>query len=197
MASFDSIVVGEDWISEHYFTTDSVKESFHGKVMELRKTWDAEAKEGRTTVRSSLLAACRDLQTALAGLIENPDAAPKAHALARSAFGYQGELTTFSAERAGSDLEIPDAQLPGVTNVLFLQAKPVSSIEDLLDPETGQLITTSTEDNKPIESLPKAVSAAFRSDTPQPSSSFRLVSGCCSPKPSVGPRVATWPSTCS
>lgn len=37
MASFDSIVIGEDWISEHYFTTDSVKESFHGKVIELQK----------------------------------------------------------------------------------------------------------------------------------------------------------------
>ncbi|GAB4587632.1 DNA methyltransferase [Nocardia sp. IFM 10818] len=166
MASFDSIVIGEDWISEHYFTTDSTKESFNGKVMELRKLWDAEAKEDRPTVRASLLAAARDLQTALAGLAENPDAAPKAHAQVRAALGYQGELTSFTAERAGSDLEIPDAQLPGVPNVLFLQANPVSAIEDLLDPETGWLITPGTEDGKPIEAVSKAVSAAFRSDTP-------------------------------
>ena len=50
MASYDSIVVGEDWISEHYFTTDFSRESFQGKVIELRKQWDAEAKEGRDTV---------------------------------------------------------------------------------------------------------------------------------------------------
>ncbi|MGW4071022.1 Eco57I restriction-modification methylase domain-containing protein [Nocardia grenadensis] len=166
MASFDSIVVGEDWISEHYFTTDSVKESFHGKVMDLRKGWDAEAKEGRDTVRSRFLTAARDLQTALAALTENPDAAPKAHAHLRTVFGYPGELTDFTTERAGSDLLIPDAQLTGTPDILFLQATPAATLEDLLDPDTGHLITPATEDGKPIESLSKAVSAAFRSDTP-------------------------------
>lgn len=166
MASFDSIVIGEDWISEHYFTTDSAKESFHGKVLELRKLWDAEAKEGRATVRSDLLAATKDLQTALAGLAENPDAATEAHALTRTTFGYPASLSTFTAERAGSELEIPDAKLDGVASVLFLQAVPVASIEDLLDPETGLLIAPAVEDGKPIESASKAVSAAFRSDTP-------------------------------
>ncbi|WP_181699357.1 DNA methyltransferase [Nocardia sp. GTS18] len=164
MASFDSIVVGEDWISEHYFTTDSVKESFHGKVMELRKGWDAEAKEGRKTVRSSLLSSAGELHTALGALAENPEAAPKAHAQVRTAFGFDGELTPFTAERAGSELLIPDAQLASTPNVLFLQANPVESIEDFLG--TGTLITTATEDGKPLESASKTVSAAFRSDTP-------------------------------
>ncbi|WP_040795337.1 Eco57I restriction-modification methylase domain-containing protein [Nocardia higoensis] len=166
MPSFDSIVVGEDWISEHYFTTDSVKESFHGKVMELRKSWDAEAKEGRPTVRSRFLAAARDLQTALAALAEDPEAAPKAHAQVREVFGFAGELSAFTAERAGSEVSIPDAQLPDTANVLFLQANPVSALEDLLAPETGLLLTPATEDGKPVESVSKAVSAAFRSDTP-------------------------------
>ncbi|MFE9579952.1 Eco57I restriction-modification methylase domain-containing protein [Nocardia sp. NPDC006044] len=168
MASFDSIVIGEDWISEHYFTTDSVKESFHGKVMELRKFWDAEAKEGRTTVRSSLLNACRSLQVALAALVENPEAAPAAHTQVRAAFGFPGELATFNAARAGSELEIPDAALPGIAKTLFIQANPVTAIEDLLDPEIGQLIKPATEDGKPIESVSKAVSAAFRSDAEPP-----------------------------
>ncbi|MEV6324940.1 class I SAM-dependent DNA methyltransferase [Nocardia sp. NPDC051787] len=166
MPSFDSIVVGEDWISEHYFTTDSVKESFHGRVMDLRKTWDAEAKEGRATVRSRFLAAARDLQTVLAALAENPEAAPKAHAQVRAVFGFTGELCAFTAERAGSDLVIPDAQVPSTANVLFLQANPVGALEDLLAPETGLLIAPATADGKPIESVSKAVSAAFRSDTP-------------------------------
>ncbi|MEV1133391.1 class I SAM-dependent DNA methyltransferase [Rhodococcus coprophilus] len=166
MASFDSIVIGEDWISEHYFTTDSAKESFHGKVLELRKLWDAEKKEGRTTVRDDLLAATKDLQTALAGLAENPDNASEVHALVRTTFGYPAALSTFTAERAGSELEIPNAKLDGVAEVLFLQADPVASIEDLLDPDTGLLITSAVEDNKPIDSASKVVSAAFRSDAP-------------------------------
>ncbi|MGW6694931.1 DNA methyltransferase [Rhodococcus sp. NPDC054953] len=166
MASFDSIVIGEDWISEHYFTIDSAKESFHGKVLELRKLWDAEKKDGRATVRDHLLAAAGELQTALAGLAENPDAAADAHALTRTTFGYPTALSTFTAERAGSELEIPDAQLDGDASVLFLQSVPVASVEDLLDPETGLLITPAVEDGKPIESASKAVSAAFRSDAP-------------------------------
>jgi hypothetical protein len=166
VASFDSIVIGEDWISEHYFATDSAKESFHGKVLEQRKLWDAEKKAGRSTVRDDLLGATTELQTALAGLAENPGAAPEAHALTRTTFGYPAVLSTFTAERAGSDLEIPDAQLDGATSALFLQAVPVASIEDLLDPDTGLLITPAVEDGKPIESASKAVSAAFRSDAP-------------------------------
>lgn len=166
MATFDSIVVGEDWISEHYFTTDSVKESFHGKVMELRKFWDAEAKEGRTTVRSRLLSSGRDLQVALAALAENPDATSAAHAQVRDALGYLGELSAFRAERAGSEIEIPDAQLAGFPNVLFLQARPAASVESLLAPDEGLLIKPAVEDGKALESVSKTVSAAFRSDTP-------------------------------
>lgn len=166
MASFDSIVIGEDWISEHYFTTDSAKESFHGKVLELRKLWDAEKKEGRATVREDLLAATGDLQTSLAELAENPDAAAEAHSLTRTTFGYPAALSTFTAERAGSELEIPDAKLDGIASVLFLQAVPVASVEDLLDPDTGLLISPAVEDGKPIDSASKAVSAAFRSDAP-------------------------------
>ena len=39
MAVSDALVVGEDWISEHYFTTDATKESFLARVLERRKEW--------------------------------------------------------------------------------------------------------------------------------------------------------------
>jgi len=41
MAVSDALVVGEDWISEHYFTTDATKESFLARVLERRKEWEA------------------------------------------------------------------------------------------------------------------------------------------------------------
>lgn len=197
MASFDSIVIGEDWISEHYFTTDSAKESFHGKVLELRKLWDAEKKEGRTTVRDDLLAATKDLQTALAGLAENPDNASEVHALVRTTFGYPAALSAFTAERAGSELEIPNAKLDGVAEVLFMQAAPVASIEYLLDPDTGLLITAAVEDGK--RSNPRQRRCRQRSGRMRRQHSWwcRPVNGCCSPRRNVGRRAATWPSTCS
>lgn len=166
MASYDSIVVGEDWISEHYFTTDSTRESFQGKVIELRKQWDADAKEGRDTVRQQLLAVTKDLHTVLSTLAENSAAVTDAHALVRRTFGFGTNLAEFTGERAGTQLRLPDAQLPGVTSTLFLQAHPAESIDDLLDPQTGQLRNAGEEDGKPIEAVSKAVSAAFRTDEP-------------------------------
>lgn len=166
MASYDSIVVGEDWISEHYFTTDSTRESFQGKVIELRKQWDAEAKEGRDTIRHRLLAATRELQTTLSALAENPDATRDAHALVRHTLGYPETLTDFTGERAGTELRLPNAQPPGIGSVLLLQAHPVESIDDLLDPQTSQLLDAGEEDGKPIQAVSKAISAAFRADEP-------------------------------
>lgn len=166
MASFDSIVIGEDWISEHYFTTDSVKESFQGKVLALRKDWDAETKEGRPTVRAAFLAACGELQVLLAALAEDPGKAAFAHGRIRHALGYSEVLVDFHAERAGTELDIPYAALPTTRSVLFLQAEPVDSIEDLLDADTGRLIEAVTEVHKPLRAVSKVLSAVFRVDDP-------------------------------
>src|SRR5664279_5475965 len=168
MPSFDSIIIGEDWISEHYFTTDSVKESFQGRVLELRKYWDAEAKENRSTVRKELASAAGELQVLLATLAENLDNAPAAHRLIRKVLGYPERLTEFHGERSGAELTIPDAQIPGVDTALILQAGPVDSIEDLLAPETGRLLAPAMEENKPLDAVSKVVSAIFRCDRPPP-----------------------------
>src|SRR5690242_7164699 len=145
MPSYDSIVVGEDWISEHYFTTDSPRESFQGKVIELRKHWDAEAAEGRHTVRRRLVGAAGDLQTALSTLAENPDEAPAAHAMIRAVLGFPETLAEYTGERAGTELRLPSARPAGVTSTLFLQGRPVESVDDLLDPETGLLLDAGEE----------------------------------------------------
>ena len=46
-------------------------------MIELRKQWDAEAAEGRDTVRQHLLAAAGELQTSLSTLAESPDGAAR------------------------------------------------------------------------------------------------------------------------
>src|SRR3954465_5575104 len=68
MSSSDAILVGEGWISEHYFTTDATSQSFQAKVIERRKAWDAEEKEGQSTPRTRFAAARQGLASDLARL---------------------------------------------------------------------------------------------------------------------------------
>ena len=42
----------------------------------------------------------------------------------------------------------------------------MTSVDDLLDPQTGLLLEAGEEDDKPIGAVSKAVSAAFRADDP-------------------------------
>ena len=70
MAGSDAIIVGEGWLSEHYFSTDATKESFRAKVSERRKFWEDEDKEGRETSRSRFITARQDLERDLAAVTE-------------------------------------------------------------------------------------------------------------------------------
>lgn len=69
----DAIVVGEDWISEHYFTTDTQSESLGGEVLTRRKAWDASATE---TARERVTAARGELERTFAALLPNDTAEP-------------------------------------------------------------------------------------------------------------------------
>ncbi len=73
MAVSDALVVGEDWISEHYFTTDATKESFLARVLERRKEWEAEEKEGRPTARSRFSGVRPQLEQLFAALPSDAD----------------------------------------------------------------------------------------------------------------------------
>ena len=110
-------------------------------MLELRKQWDAEADEGRDTVRRRLLAAAGELQTALSTLAENPDGAAAAHALIRTALGFPEPLADYTGQRAGTELRLPLAQLAGCDRArCSCRPRPVETIDDLLDPETGLLL---------------------------------------------------------
>ncbi len=66
----DAFVVGESWISEHYFTTDATSQSFHARVIERRKAWDAEES---TTSRDRFTEARGGLERAYVGLTADGD----------------------------------------------------------------------------------------------------------------------------
>ena len=43
----DELTVVQDFVSDDYFTSDSTKESFKAKALELRKEWEQEASRRR------------------------------------------------------------------------------------------------------------------------------------------------------
>ena len=70
MTASGALIVGEGWISEHYFTTDATSQSFTAKVVERRKLWDSEAAEQRPTPRSRFTEKRLELEVAFGGLGE-------------------------------------------------------------------------------------------------------------------------------
>lgn len=132
MPSFDSIVVGEDWISEHFFTTDSTKESFQAEVVRLRKSWDEQAKEGHSTTLSRFSEVRGRLQVLLAGLSEDPSGAPAAYRILRDALGFRGPTSEVTFERSGTETLVPGVRATENDEVLFVEASPADAAEDVL-----------------------------------------------------------------
>ena len=132
MPSFDSIVVGEDWISEHFFTTDSTKESFQAEVVKTRKSWDDDAKEGHSTTLSRFSECRGQLQILLSGLSENASGASEAYALMRTALGYQSTTAELTFERSGTDMVVPGVWAAPGNEFLIVEAQPADAAEDVL-----------------------------------------------------------------
>jgi hypothetical protein len=132
MPSFDSIVVGEDWISEHFFTTDSTKESFQAEVIKLRKSWDEQAKEGHPTTLSRFSEVRGRLQILLAGLAEDPAGAREAYATLRTALGFKGTTAAVTFERSGTETLVPGVWKTENADVVFLEAGAADAAEDVL-----------------------------------------------------------------
>lgn len=132
MPSFDSIVVGEDWISEHFFTTDSTKESYQAEVIKLRKAWDEQAKDGDPTTLSRFSEARARLQTLLSGLAEDPSGAAEAYSVMRHALGFKGTTAAATFNRSGTETTVTNVWTIGESEVLFLEATPADSAEDVL-----------------------------------------------------------------
>ncbi|MET4004289.1 type II restriction/modification system DNA methylase subunit YeeA [Arthrobacter sp. UYCu511] len=167
MPSFDSIVVGEDWISEHYFTTDSTKESFQSEVLKLRKQWDEITKSGLDSTLKKFLQARGSLQVDLAGLLEQPDNSSAIYQHVREALGYQGTTAALATERAGTELVVPNVWASANGGLLFVEASPVDSVEDLLDSAKASMFGSALVDGKETDyAAPKLVSELYQTDAP-------------------------------
>lgn len=172
----DALIVGEDWISEHYFTTDSVKESFQARVVERRKQWDG-AEE--STTRQRFTAARGDLERGFVSLSEGQDGQD----VTAEATSVQDRLVEVLGYRTGQwrlaergpliGVSAPDAELTDVivnAPLVIVRGRPAATVDDLIAkaaatpsghtaPATTLLSTWEREGAEPITSVAAALSA--------------------------------------
>ena len=183
MAVSDALVVGEDWISEHYFTTDATKESFLARVLERRKEWEALEKPAdpgtapTPTPRSRFRSARSRLEELLAALPADDagsltgaalEAAGELDALLREILGFKSSEYRLT-ERGPVTLVRPVGD-EGPAPLALLRARPVTTVEDLLvkdaptlaeawEPvDLGDPAAPGLEGAEPIESVSRALS---------------------------------------
>jgi len=166
----EAIVVGEDWISEHYLTTDAKSQSFQSRVLERRAAWDADDAEGRTSTRSHFTAKRTELMNLLAavnpeGVDDAADGGEALHALStqlRSVLGYvQG---VFHLDETGPVRHVAIHGLEDAAPLALIDAKPVAQLEDLLAKDGDTLLSAWTPDDddpKPLTSVVRALSVVF------------------------------------
>ena len=183
MAASDALVVGEDWISEHYFTTDAAKESFLARVLERRKEWEALEKpaapgsEPTPTPRSRFRAERSRLAELLAALPAEGsesltgaalEAAEQLDALLREILGFASPEYRL-VERGPVSLVRPVGD-EGPAPLALLRARPVTTVEDLLVKDAPTLAEVwepvdladpaapALEGAEPVESVSRALS---------------------------------------
>jgi hypothetical protein len=169
MAATDAILIGEAWISEHFFTTDAKSQSFLAKVLERRKAWDAAEVE---TTRSRFLAARGELETTLAGLSEREEREARAElaadlaALGKTLVGVLGfDRDGLVVDRDGPLQRISTPGLTGTAPLVIVEAWPVESPEALLAKDADTLVTPFVVDEKEqLGSVARLLSALFVAD---------------------------------
>ena len=177
MAASDALIVGEDWISEHYFTTDAKSESFQAKVAERRKAWDEDARTVREdgdpeskadTVRSRFLAARGSLSADLASLLADaPDVAdaklPDLYARLRTVLGYHtGEYTL---KHVGPVIRVTTPDLSEAAPLVIVEARAAATVEDLIAKDASTLLTPyEADETTTYTSAARLLSALFVAD---------------------------------
>jgi len=122
MSRFDSVVVGNDLVSEHWLA-----EQFPATVKTLRATWKDREEHNKPTPRSGLIALSATFGAKLVRLREQDDAdrLRALHAAVRDALQIPGEESAWSSARSGSELTVPAvaSSTPSGTHLLVLQAR--------------------------------------------------------------------------
>lgn len=184
----DAIVVGEEWISEHFFTSDGTKETFQALVLERRKEWDAAEKEGALTPLKRLTKQRAELEVRLGSLYPSGEDDP-INLESESREVYATLLDILGYTNSGLVLEqhgpIQYAYQSGMSAggaLAIISAKPAQTPEEIISKKTtnaaGESVEAETlfepfalhEDDDPVTSVSRLLSALFvqpESDAPK------------------------------
>ena len=160
----DAFVVGEDWISEHYFTTDATSQSFNAKVLERRKAWDAAE---TTTTRSRFTEARGGLEQTFVSLAfddtaTTKDQTRKLHDELISILGFHtGE---YVLDEDGPVTWVSTGGLTGVAPLAIVRARAVATVDDLLVKDAATLVDDYVTDDTTITSVSRLLSDLFVRD---------------------------------
>ncbi|WP_130839122.1 class I SAM-dependent DNA methyltransferase [Corynebacterium neomassiliense] len=168
---FDSIVNVEEWISDHYLTTEESRgASFAKRTADRIKTWKKDAEsDGSESPWARLQHHREAVQTALAGVdAGDPATLAAANRIIRNAFGY-GPAEELTVERNGQEIVFPGWS-GNAGSVTVVDTTAVSSVEDLPAAQpvrNGVPGDAVTVDGKPaVMTAAKLVGDLFLSDTP-------------------------------
>ncbi|WP_228764929.1 class I SAM-dependent DNA methyltransferase [Aeromicrobium sp. S22] len=155
----DALVVGEGWISEHYFTTDATKQSFQARVIERRKAWEEEKEHG--TTRTRFTAARGGLLSTFVNL--TPGAADRVddlYATLRAVLGF--DRPGLAVHVDGPVHRVAAAGMTGSAPLAIVHAVAVESVEDLLAKDAETLVEPfDLDETTRHTSVARTVSALF------------------------------------
>jgi hypothetical protein len=176
MAASDALILGEDFISEHYFTTDARSQSFQANVIERRKQWDAARDDGQSTTRSRYTERRGELAHAFIGLAENAgtDVLDELYARLRELLGFDNPVRWESqrlggaADEPGPVLALRARGLAGPAPLVVVEARGAVALEDLLGKDEKSLLRAYYSDDEEIVSVARLLSHLFvAADGPQ------------------------------
>ena len=165
MPSSDAIVIGENWISEHYFGTDANSESFKARVLERRKVWEAERAAGTvrtrfTALRGSLVAELPALDTSLTDRAGSASDLPGLYGRITMMLGYDRLGLTLSTD--GPLTRVAATGLEGGGWTAVVAARPVDALETLLDRDQPTLLEPYHDtETTTVASVSRCLSALF------------------------------------
>nr|WP_090276601.1 DNA methyltransferase [Mycolicibacterium komanii]CRL70030.1 type II restriction enzyme methylase subunit [Mycolicibacterium komanii] len=176
MATSDALILGEEFLSEHYFTTDARSQSFQAKVNERRKAWDSEREAGQPTPRSRYTESRGEMERAFIGLAENADVdvLDALYARLREILGFDNDIRWETERIGGVDDEpgpviaVRTRGLTGSAPLVIVEARGALALEDLLAKDEKTLLRRFHTDDDEIASAARLLSHLFvADDSPQ------------------------------
>jgi hypothetical protein len=168
MAS-EAFIVGEAWLSEHYFTTDAKSQSFQARVVERRKQLDAQHDETGTSALSRFTAIRSAIEAYLASVDTSETATTDPTSVRVDCTTPLLTALGFTApglvhDRRGPVSWVRRLGIEGNSPLALIEAKPADTHEQLLQRDAATLLepyAPEAQENHPIQSVARTLSSLF------------------------------------